>query len=649
MAKSRLSFVFALVIALFASMMLVSAAQSFTISPTSVSETKTIGDTGSGVITIENTGNESLNVTISKENLLRTGESITLSINATSYIDIAAGATRQVEYTYDTTGTAAATFDGSVTVVNTQNSSQTATTNLTVITELASGASLQITNHDDGSIDLTGDIDEREDENLRFRNNGNITLNNFQFDVSDLVGISDEIESNDIDFDDEGFDLEPGDSQSVEMEIDIPSGISEDTYEGTLTVETDEGNFEFIISIEVTADDIDVVFDFNGGEVRDGVLEMVGEEGELIDDYEFIVDNDGEIDLSNLRFELDGDLEEEFSSNTIAASRVTFSPSTLDLDEGEDDNVEVRVDVPDGQTTGNYYGDIQVLTSNGRQLDELTLKVRIIGDIFISSIDFDEEVSPGDTVEVDVVVKNQESRLQRNVRVSGTLFDVDSSNSDISETTSSFILDVREEKTQTLRFKLPEDATDGGKTLEITVDFEDGELTELEEVQIVRPDHKISIESYSVNPGVVVCEDNLFTLMRIKNLGRFDEDVRVTAEIQGQPIIAETGLFELEEDDITQRNLVLDVSSLEPGTYTVEQRAIYSGVFEKRESLVTIARCGGADIDVKPIEDNLTNETIYTDDGKVKIFGSEVEPITIYLGTGIGIIFLLIVVALFLL
>ena len=653
--KNKILSLFTIVLmSLLFSLAIVNADKSFTVTPNSVTENLTSGDTSNGVLTITNNGTEDINFTMSKSNFNSGGNSFTLNINSTSYDNLAPGNSFELEYSYDTSGEVAATYSGSVTIEDIDNSSLTSTIPFSVNLNAPSGALIEIDDESDDVFEMRGEIDERVDDTVRFRNNGNVSLNGISISVTDLEGDDYDIDRDEIDFDENNFDLEVGDSIRVEIEVDVPNGITEDTYVGTMTLESDEGAvFEFGLEIEVTADDLDVFVDRNDEEVRQGILEMVGESGDYVDDYDFRVENDGNVNLDDIIFEVEDDLEEEFSSNTIPASAVSFSPNSIDLEADEDDVVEVRVDIPSDQATGTYFADIKVISDSDRELDEFTLKVRVIGDVYIKEIEFDEGVSPDSTLEVDVVVVNQESRLQRNVKLTGTIFDVDTSNSDITDTTSSFLLDVREEKTQTLRFNIPEDARDGSKTLELLLEYDGGELTELEEIDIVRPISKLDVQSYSVNPSILTCEDRIFTTMKVKNIGRdIEDDVVISSEIRGFPIKAQTGSFEVEDDDVSQRNLVLDVSSLNPGTYTLVQKVSYSGLFEEEETLITINECSGGGIDIEPIEpDNSTGsvDNNQQNNETIELFGQELEKSTVYLSTGVAVVVVLILLSLFLL
>lgn len=645
-------------IALFYVMFFANAVQTFSVSPTTFTQNVNVSTSGSGSFVITNTGDENINLTITKVNLANGSNNINLNVNTTTIVDLVNGSSNTIGFSY-VSGTAVGNYVGSITVTNTNNGSITTSipVNVAVTSTAPVGSNLNLVDIS-STIVMSADIDERETKTVRLENDGTVAFTNVRFSITDLEGqdSNDQIDASDVDFDPDGFNLAAGSARNIEIEVDMPRNIEVDTYEGTLTIMTNEG-YTKSYSFEVVAggEDVDVIVEDNSADVRSALLTMIGEEGDTLRNYEFSVSNEGDIDVNGLRFELDGALKEEFSSNTIPTSAVTFFPSSIDLDSSDEDVVEVRIAIPEGQVSGNYFANIRVESSSGELYDDLRLKVKVIGDVYIKAITFDEKIDQGDDLDVNVVVKNQGSQLYRNVKISATLFDADTGNTDIHESSSTFLLDVGQEKNESLRFQLPEDASDGSHTLEIRVDFGDEQIVEVEDVIISRPLHNIIVDSFAINPGSAKCSDDVYTYIKVKNLGKYDEDIKVTSQIEGTNQIKTTSSFELGVDEVTQKNLVLNVEGLAPGEYKVVQRVTYSSnLFIKKESTLRVNPCDEVPgVIVKPINDSMTNQTDSNsdnaDDGVVKLFGKEIEKTTAYLGAGVGIVFILIIFALFLL
>jgi len=629
------------------------ATQDFSVSPSTLSETINVSTAGGSSFTVTNTGNETISLTVTKTNPSGGAGTININLGTTTISNLTPGANANVAYTY-TSGTNLGTSVGEITVTNQANTSQEKNVSVQ-ITVTSSGASLSI----DGTtstITVEGEVDKEDHLRLKFRNTGTIDLTGIRVKVDDvLTGVEsiDEIDDSDIDFDpDKSFDLDTGKFKSIDILVDVPNDVAADTYEGTLIAQTDQGEFTWILKVNVKGNNEDIYIDQSGAEVRSGVLEMIGEPGEKVDNYEFSIVNDGNSDFAGITYKLDGDLKEEFTSDTIPQSAVEFNPTDVDVNRDDNENIEVITTIPEDTPSGTYYADIEIYGPDNDKLDNIVLKVKVVGDIFISKIEYDDSVNPGDRLDVKVTVENTGSTIFRDVKVDATLFDIDEGTEDLHESSSTFLLDVGKEKTETVSFNIPEYASDGGHTLEIKLLYGSEKLTEIKEITVTRPQHFIKINSASINPGVAICNEKLYTFINGENLGSVDESrVVISSEIIGTNVKESSTVLELKKDEKLQKSLTLDISSLKAGSYTVKHKVEYSGETQTRESKLTIGECRsnvGIQIDTNGtlskndnINDTQTNTT------KLILFGQEVEKSTVYLGSGVGVVVVLIVVSLF--
>lgn len=652
---------FALLSVVFASIS-THAVQDFDLSNNDFTSNLNFGQAATHTVTITNTGDENINLTITKTNLVSGPNSITVTVLETSILNLAQSATQDFDISY-TAGNTVGTFTGKVTVTNSQNSSNRKEINLTSTVISGGSPAIEISGigSQGNSINITGDIDDEERETLRFRNTGDVDIIVNNIIVSDLIARSDgddEIESDDIDIEDKNFELEIGTSESISFDFDVPNDIISDIYDGTLRLETNVGNFVWDIAftveddgnLDVTIDDINI--DLEDGTFRGDRLEVFAEEGDTVDDIEIVIKNDENRDINGLSLRIeDGELEGEDSGNVLTSSVFRFSKSDVDVDEDDTEDIELIIEIPDNQEVDTYIGTLELLDATGDVIDEVIIEVKVVGEVFLEAISFDKEsYEPGDLVQVDVTVQNQGSKTFRDVRVEGILRDVDVFNSDVTESSGTFLLDPREEEVKTLRFRLPDDAEDGDKSLEIRLIFESQTEIEFEEVTIERPLYNTQITSQAVNPGVVKCEDEIFAFVRLENLGSLTEDVMVTAEIIGTDIEEMSSEFELGVDETSQENFVLDVSSLEPGTYTVQFTVRSDENVDSIRETIRIDECRDTSVgvDVRPIDINNSNgnETDVDSDDEN---GFNIDPTTAYLGIGLGIVLILIIVSLFLL
>jgi methionine-rich copper-binding protein CopC len=629
----------------------VSAASSFDISPTSVSEDLTIGGSAKTVeYTITNSAATNLTANIAKTNPTVSGDSVATS--GPSTITVLAGQTNSFNITYTASSIDEGTYLGNIKVSNSVNSSEVETSTTTLNVIQLPGASLKII-LDDNIVSMNGEIDEKETKSFRIENDGTIDLNNLKFEFYDLEGkdFGDDIEDNDIEIDDDGFDLDIGDSERVEIEIDVPSGIEIDLYEGYVIVETSEGyEFTFYLEIDVEGGDIEIEF-VNTLYTKNGLISVVGEPGDSVDDYEIRIENKGDTNVRDLRIELKDDLEGIYGDYQIDSSAIDFSISNgLDIESDDYEVIDLEIDLPEDTKTGTYSGEIRVLSSDGKVYDEIRLELKVIGDIYIDEIEFEESVNQNENLDVSIIIKNQGSRTEKNVKVTGKIIGIDLGNTDIIESTNSFLLTAGQTRTDILRFEIPESARDGSHTLELTLIYDEGTITELKEIDISRPDNKLSMESSGIGQNIIKCDDSLYVFAKAKNIGKYDQQATFTVEIIDTGIKKELADINIDVDETVQQNFNLDLTNLDSGSYEVVTKVIYNGFFLKDINTVIVKDCNGAStgLIVEPTEENNTNsETVDTETKTFELFGQTLEQTQVYLITGISIILILIIISLF--
>ncbi len=667
--NKKFSIIFGIILALFVMLISVNAAADFSVSPSSISKTEDTSKDITEIITITNTGNESLNLTLSDTDLTSGSSTIGLSLNSTTITNLEPNGIKKISVTYNT-GTVEGNFTGSITIIDDNNSSLTQTINFNLtINENNSVSGHSVMFEGFGST-ITMEInvdDSREKETYYLVNNGDVTIYNIEIDLdSSFDGDDDRIDDDDFEINgedgsdtfssDEDSELEslaPGEKYKIALELDIPSSLDVDDYKGDIDIsyEVDGVRYTqtFTLKIIAESDDEDVEIDKDSLYVKNGVLKVFAEPGEYVTDVYFTVFNDASYDIEDLTVTIEDDFEEEDSARIMSKSVVEFDPYNFTVFDRDEEDIDLKITIPDDQPTGVYSTDIKLFSKTGKELDKITLKIEVIGDIYIASIDYIDTVKPGSYVDVTVDVHNKGSTLQRNVKVYGSLYDIDAANSDIFESSSNFLLDADSSRKETLRFKIPKDASDGSHVLEIKVDYDGNEIYKLENIDVVRPSHKILVESYAINPSIAKCDDTIYTYIKYQNLGKYDEDTQVFTEIKGTDIKASTNNVELGVDEIAQKSLILDISNLEPGTYDVVQTIKYSGISEIRESTLRIDPCSEATVGLvvknETIDENLINNSENT---KIDLFGKKIEKTTAYLGAGLGTVSLLIILALFL-
>ncbi|MFW5704373.1 MAG: hypothetical protein ACOCXG_00895 [Nanoarchaeota archaeon] len=644
-------------------LMFVNAAN-FSVSPASIADSINVTDTLTATFTVTNDGANPVNLSLSesdltidyeyKSSLDSDNRVISASLSKTSISNLAGGASEDVNLTVTAENTKGV-FKGTITVVNAQNSSETVSIPVTITVnqpedvdlEIYSGGTTYSITGDKGATDVNADI--------RLNNTGDIDVTVAEIIVDGDIG---KIPKRDLVFhkNDFGDTISKGTSRVFDAEIDLDDNdIDQDeTYTGTIIVVTEEGfDFEFTIEVNVEPGELELEFD-------DDTFTLFGEPGKTIrTENEFIVENTGDTDARNLVLRVEENLEKEGdSSTTLAKELISFDISEVNVDDGDEEDYEITIDVPEDQEVGTYNGEIVLVSQDGtEEYASMNLKVKIIGDVYIKSIICnnkidcsDVDLTPGSNLDVKVEVANQGASIYRDVKVIAILQNIDRSNTDLDKSSSTFLLNSNSDRTETLRFFIPEDASDGSHTLEIRVKYGDEELIEIESVNIDRPSHNIEISGEAINPSTVKCQDSIYTYLKLENLGKYDERVKIRTSVLGTTVSQETDTFDLNVDEIVQRTMVLDVSNLEAGNYTIEQKVLYGSSSVERSThklIVNECRDTSVGVDVKPI--NQTNQTVNetTEDSTINIGGNEIPKETVYLGAGLAAVIVLIVISLF--
>ncbi len=639
--------------------------QDFSINTNSVSATLETGDSSSAEIVFTNTGNESITLNIdvidpqdgiNKINLVSSSSQITLeneSETQTILINYSAGVNP-------------GNFVGLINVTNSINSSQYSVIDFEINVnqgDLEEPSLVFI--EDEELVTISGDriifsellVDDIEDFDLILKNNGNETLTDITFEIENLEGDEDDIDDSDIQLNGDNVDdleideLVPGEEDDIEFEFDIGS-IEIDTYSGDLeiTATTQSGSTykkTYKIEVETYTDDEDITFG------NPSPIKLIVEAGETIDNIDLEIVNDGVNEVKDLILEVKEDLEQETGSAILDLSVITFEKTgRFDVRDEDEEEIEMEVTIPEGTTQGTYIGEIRVLNKDDKELDTIKVEIKVVGDIYIEELTLPDTSKPGESVDLEITLKNDGSTIYRDVRIDAIIEDVDLAQSDLDQTSGTFLLDTNSEVTKRLRFNLPEDATDGAKTVEITITYgDDQELVEIESISIVRESYNIDVKSYSISPNSIVCEDYVYTNVRVENLGKYDDEVTVISKIEGTSVSAVSNEIELSVDDDYSFRNTLDVSSLEAGVYTVVHTVKGNNEVEV-ENTLRIQDCGtqgSTTIELEELNETQFSQVNETTENTVEVFGKEVEQTTAYIGGALVVIILLIIVSLFML
>ena len=119
-----------------------SAAQSFSISPSSDSRTTNVGNTVTGSFVITNTGTLPVNLTFVANSLTSGSTTIGVTTNTSTITNLGIGQAANVTFSYSTTGKAAGYYTGTIVSENTDNTSMTQTFNIALTLNSAGGGAI---------------------------------------------------------------------------------------------------------------------------------------------------------------------------------------------------------------------------------------------------------------------------------------------------------------------------------------------------------------------------------------------------------------------------------------------------------------------------------------------------------------------------
>lgn len=590
-------------------------AVSFTANPSSFSVTQNVSSTTSYTTTLTNTGDQITNITILDSSLTASGKtSIPINFVTKTFSNVNNQSSVTISFSL-ATNNEIGTFTGNIVAQNSNNSAEKITIPVTLnIVSSANVINPEFIGFEGKStLPMELDVDDStERERFYLKNNGNVAIENIELRLDDLEGEDDEIRNQDVkingeDGDDpfkadeeennDDFKLLAGEEYEIEFEVDIPTNLDADDYEGDLELKYSvDGTFyteKFTFKVIASTDEENVYIRQDYLEVQDGILEVTLEQGDN-EDVEFVIKNEGSNDLNDLEVKFEGNLEEASSSNTLSLDNIKFDKNIFDVDKRDSRNVEVKIEIPENQATGTYTTNIELYSNAGDKKDEITLRVKVIGDVYIKSLNYNDSVKPDEYFDIEIEFENRGTKLYTDVSLYAIVYDVNNDNDDIDEELNNFVLESKETKKELLRLKIPDDAEYGGKKLEVRLSFGDDRVTEIKGISIDRPAREISLENFLINPKSVKCENSIYVYSRIENEGRYDEDVKIITSITGTSIKKESSTFELETGDYDDRTELLDISNLERGDYTVTQRVEYGSDFKTQSGTISIGNCGGS-------------------------------------------------------
>jgi len=265
-----------------------------------------------------------------------------------------------------------------------------------------------------------------------------------------------------------------------------------------------------------------------------------------------------------------------------ATGAISFTPSSTGV-------FSVNASVTDFVETATQPYTLTIIVGNRLRIEDVDVKVdgKKSSNVAENS-KISKEAAPGSDVEFKITVKNNfiasDGIEIDDIKVETTIEDIDDG-ADLEEESNEFGLNEQDDKTVTLKFKLPLNIDEGDYDVWIHADGEDqnGNLYERDyriELEVEKEKHDLRFMEFEVSPSVVNCNRFLSIKYEVMNLGQEDEE-NALVEIKNAALGLNFAQKDISIDGGTEDNTFSKTTSfkigndIEKGAYPVTAN-IYS-------------------------------------------------------------------------
>jgi hypothetical protein len=341
--------------------------------------------------------------------------------------------------------------------------------------------------------------------------------------------------------------LAPGGFVESHFALAVPSDTPVGNYAGSLTsygsadIETYNGgtlNFVLVVTQGTIVPDTNDTNDTGTTAMINGPdqIDIHVEPGDKVE-YDFALQNTGDIDLTNVVVSFEGDLEDNDGDNII----LSISPSTYStITVGQTKVLEITTDVDNDFDISEVTGTVLIQTEQGYLEIPTTITVRPmvceageIGDIL--NIDIDEpsssdEFEIGDTINFEIDVENDGSS-DRDFVLEAILYDVDEKNK-VDSYKDEVEIDNDDNYVYEFSLKIDEDFDqDNDLKLFVKVYEDDDEesycIEDSQSIDINQVDDKVLITDFDLTPNTASAGDMVEATITLNNVGDEEQDVDI--------------------------------------------------------------------------------------------------------------------------
>jgi len=399
------------------------------------------------------------------------------------------------------------------------------------------------------------------------------------------------------------------------FDVTIPGdSIAAGLYTSTITCIESLNQTEQITTLQLTVNSAD---DFTTDSELD--VEVAVDEN---DDFLISVTNIGSSNLDfTAEFESeDGDLG-YIEDNDGDEITITFTTLPTAVAPGETATITMNVDVEDGVDSGENYEGIITVTAGTVTVDvslDVDLEAQICdeglqGDMLSISIDEpgnNDNFKPGDTVNVEFDVENEDNNDDIDVEVQLILWDSTDGEEVDTYDVDEFNLDDNEDESFDFDYELPTDLDEDHTYYLYVKANEDGDeddqcIYERVGIDIELDDDDVVITSTDVSPSTLECGDEFVLTVEVESIGTDEqEDVYIEIDESELDISASTDYFDLgdhnDNDNDYRATFNLDLpSDLDAGTYYLDVK-VYDpsgSLYDSELVSISVGTCGSSSSD----------------------------------------------------
>ena len=385
---------------------------------------------------------------------------------------------------------------------------------------------------------LAGDPGQNVDFGTFIIKNNRPTVANLNIASVDLIGLSDSnkrILANKITITPASFSVAGGAQQNTGIVVAIPKGITSQFYKGTFQIK--EGTTPvatFALTVGVNAiDNIEVI-------LPSIPLVVSGQERD-IRTIDFQISNDGSNTVTLNDDTSFSFLQSDFSDGDSDIG-LKFDIATENLIPGATSPVKLTVNIPNNIEIDTYGGNIKLQGGSDPTPATFVLEVRVhpelcedgpVGDITVNIAEPDnaDEFAPGETINIEVDVDNDDTKDVSDVIVEAFLYNVDQDEEIERVESEPEDIDEGDGTTFDLDLEIPleEDLDENDQYVLFVKAFEDGEEDkhcgeDQIDLDVEREKHDVRVKSIQIVPASAEPGEFVDVTVNVINIGSSDED-----------------------------------------------------------------------------------------------------------------------------